>query len=63
LNAALQSLHKKKNFPEVSLSFGISHKKSSTTFEEAYRNADRALYTAKKGGGNACMTFEEIKTE
>ena len=63
LNAALQSLHKKKNFPEVSLSFGISHKKSSTTFEEAYRNADRALYTAKKGGGNACMTFEELKTD
>ena len=55
LNTAFETLHKKQNFPLVSLSFGVTLKKAEETFESAYREADKVLYKVKENGGCGVM--------
>ena len=52
LNRTLLKMHEKHNFPNVSLSFGISKKTPHMTFDESYRSADKALYQVKSRGGH-----------
>ena len=55
INHTLQQMHDKKHFPFVSLSFGIAKKSKDMSFEEVYRNADKALYKAKAAGRHSVV--------
>ena len=61
INEALSELEKNKEFPKVSLSFGLTFKSNDVTFEQAYRLADRALYKVKGKGGNDVAIAENKK--
>ena len=51
INQSLDDIHQKENIPLVSLSFGIVDKTPDMTFDDAYRDADKALYRVKEAGG------------
>ena len=46
-----------------SLSIGISELKSGDNFDEKIKNADEAMYQAKKEGKDRVISFDEIKKE
>ena len=47
----------------LSLSIGISELKSGDNFDEKIKNADEAMYQAKKEGKDKVISFDEIKKE
>jgi len=47
----------------LSLSIGISGAKSGDNFDEKIKNADEAMYQAKKEGKDKVISFDEIKKE
>lgn len=45
---------------DISTSVGVALFDKDTSFEELYKNGDRALYTAKKAGGNQVVAFSDL---
>jgi diguanylate cyclase (GGDEF)-like protein len=48
-----------KTLPDFSVSIGIAYKNSYTDFSKLYKDADKALYQAKKRGKNCVVFYDE----
>lgn len=63
INEVLHDLHKDNSFPLVSISFGVTMKEEAMSFEDAYRQADKALYSVKKKAGCDFAFYSELDSK
>ena len=60
VNHTFEELSAQGHTPQASMSFGAVWKTKDMSFEEAYRKADKALYTVKGKGGKSVAFYDEF---